>query len=259
MPPVRLGFMEYSEPAEWPALRCFLDDREDGVFSGLKTDRARGSFLAGRVLAKTLAGDLMGIPPKEVRIRVDEAGKPEVDRDGSGGPGDSVGPRGSGRSGGAEKSVFISITHSGGWAACACSCAAVGLDIERRCEGRNWRAVAELCFHPEEREDLMRISDAREGSRQFHRLWTVKEACIKARGLTVWDIGQLPRIRPRAEGEAGMPDALCFEPLPDLFCSIYAPGGVDYRECDVRSNFTGAEAGTRINAFASSEKRFYSV
>ena len=248
MPPVRLGFMEYSEPAEWSAGRCFLDDREDRVFSGLKTDWARGSFTAGRILAKSLAGSLMGIPPRDVRIRVDEAGRPEVDWEG---PGDS------GRPVGSEKSVFISITHSGGWAACACSSAPVGLDIERRCEGRSWQAVAELYFHPEEREDLMRISDAREGSRQFHRLWTVKEACIKAHGLTVWDIGRLPRIRPRVEGEAGMPDALCFEPLPDLFCGLYAPGGVDYRECDARCDFTAAES--RIDAFASSEKRFYSV
>ena len=109
--------------------------------------------------------------------------------------------------------------------------------MERRLPARDWRAVAEAWFHPEEREYLMGISDAREGSRRFHRLWTVKEAYIKAHGLRVWDMGNVPRIRSRGEGEGGLPDALCFEPIPDLFCSLYSPAGVDYRQCRALEGF----------------------
>ena len=234
---VRLGFMEYSALAGCRDGECFLDDGEKRVFEGLKTDGARGGFLAGRILAKRLVGDWAGVPPGAVRISVDEGGKPGVDLKRPEDLGDLGDLGGSGGRGDGNDSVFISITHSEGWAACACSSAAVGLDMERRLPARDWRAVAEAWFHPEEREYLMGISDAREGSRRFHRLWTVKEAYIKAHGLRVWDMGNVPRIRSRAEGEGGLPDALCFEPIPDLFCSLYSPAGVDYRQCRALEGF----------------------
>ena len=99
---VRLGFMEYSGLADRrDGLGC-LDDGEKRVFEGLRTDGARGGFLAGRILAKRLVGDWTGVPPGAVRISVDEGGKPGVDLKRPANLGDLGDLGGSGGRGGGE-------------------------------------------------------------------------------------------------------------------------------------------------------------
>ena len=200
-----LGFLEYSRLTVSSDRRRFLDNREENTFNTLKTGMARRSFLAGRILAKSLVSDLIDMPAEAVTISLDDSGNPGVD---------------------SEAAVFFSIAHSGGWTACAVSLIPVGLDMEKRSENRNWPAIVDACFHPGEGEIIRNISGPEERSRYFHRLWTVKEAYIKARGLTVWDIGTLPRIRRHQSPKQGSPDAVCFEPAPDLFLGLYSPRGV---------------------------------
>ena len=72
----------------------------------------------------------------------------------------------------------VSISHSGGWSACAVSFAGnVGIDIERmRCD-RDISGIAARAFGPREYAEV-----AAEGCLRFYAIWTLREAIAKALG-----------------------------------------------------------------------------
>ena len=72
--------------------------------------------------------------------------------------------------------IHVSLSHSGHWAVCAVSNVPVGVDVEQpRCTLR----IAKRFFHPEELTETDPVF--------LTRLWTAKEAFVKAlgRGLTI--------------------------------------------------------------------------
>jgi len=72
----------------------------------------------------------------------------------------------------------ITISHSGGWVACAVANGGqIGIDIEVCRPGRDIMGIAGLAFGPGERRDV-----EREGAVAFYRVWTLREALAKARG-----------------------------------------------------------------------------
>ncbi len=79
----------------------------------------------------------------------------------------------------------FNLSHSGDYVAYAFTCTPVevGVDIERHKSTTNFLELAERFFHPNELKWL--ISQAQEGEceRAFYRLWTGKEAFIKAIGM----------------------------------------------------------------------------
>ena len=72
--------------------------------------------------------------------------------------------------------LFLSISHSGDWTACAVAFAPVGLDLEAPQRTRDIAGLVDLCCTPAERA-LVGQSPA-----TFYELWTVKEAWLKQRG-----------------------------------------------------------------------------
>ena len=74
----------------------------------------------------------------------------------------------------------FNVSHAGRWVVCALAPTAVGIDIER-VRDIDLR-IAERCFQPGEYAALMnRAPDERPD--YFFRLWTAKEAYVKALGL----------------------------------------------------------------------------
>jgi phosphopantetheinyl transferase len=76
----------------------------------------------------------------------------------------------------------ISLSHSGGWIACAAEAEArtgqgIGLDLERAKTGRYHLALAEAAFGPTE---ITAVQAG--GSAAFYRIWTLREAWSKATG-----------------------------------------------------------------------------
>lgn len=72
----------------------------------------------------------------------------------------------------------VSLSHSGLWAACAISCTTpVGIDVEQHRSTRNFAAIAETGFGPEERRRILNG-----GMPAFYRIWTIREAVAKATG-----------------------------------------------------------------------------
>lgn len=127
-----------------------LSEREALQYAAFRIEKRRREWLAGRLAAKALltAG---GGNPADFEISMDKLGRPAC--------------------GGA----LVSITHSNGWAAAAMKPGSsfLGLDLEK-IEERH-RAWYSDYFHPQE----LPSPDPSEAT----RLWTIKEALLKALGL----------------------------------------------------------------------------
>jgi phosphopantetheinyl transferase len=94
----------------------------------------------------------------------------------------------------------ISLSHSGGWIACAVQAEStagrgIGLDLEQAKTGRDHLALAEAAFGPTEIAAVLAG-----GSAAFYRIWTLREAWSKATGV----------------GFAALTDRLDHAPLPLL-------------------------------------------
>ncbi|MDR0589321.1 MAG: 4'-phosphopantetheinyl transferase superfamily protein [Spirochaetaceae bacterium] len=67
-----------------------------------------------------------------------------------------------------------------------------GCDIQYQHPKRAYREIAAHFFHPLEREVLTEDGAGDEGLRAFYRLWVLKEAYLKIRGLSVFDLCRCP-------------------------------------------------------------------
>lgn len=125
----------------------------------------------------------------------------------------------------------LSLSHSHGIAACAVSRgASVGIDIEPESRTAQWQRVVKRWFTPSEQAWLL----ATDNNASFLRVWTLKEAWLKATGrgiaghlqtLVVSNEGELTGDRPGWQGcvgeTAGVTVAVvsgsdCRTPAPDV-------------------------------------------
>lgn len=127
-----------------------LSPREEAVHAAFRIEKRRAEWLAGRLAAKALLA-AEGETPAALEIGMDQYGRP------------CCGGR------------LVSISHSNGWALAAAKpgCSFLGADLER-IEDRHPAWYSDY-FHPTE----LQSPDPSEGT----RLWTVKEALMKALGL----------------------------------------------------------------------------
>lgn len=124
------------------------------------TGHRRAEYVGGRVLARHLLAAELGCPPAEVPLTVNPRGRPGV-------PGDPV---------------TVSVAHAAGLIAVAVSRdGAVGIDLESA--RRPPSALAWVCS-PAERRWLAALPPA-DRPAGFVRLWTRKEACMKAAGTGI--------------------------------------------------------------------------
>jgi phosphopantetheinyl transferase len=89
----------------------------------------------------------------------------------------------------------FSISHSGDLAACAVADLPIGVDLERATLGRSLLGLAREHFHAPEVEDVVALLSAgneQEAAARFYAYWTLKEAHLKRRGGSVWDMKEAP-------------------------------------------------------------------
>lgn len=78
----------------------------------------------------------------------------------------------------------LSLSHSGGLAGCAVSRdASIGLDLEPMARRPQWQKVVSRWFSPQEQAWLLAADDPGE----FLKVWTLKEAWLKATGRGIAD------------------------------------------------------------------------
>jgi 4'-phosphopantetheinyl transferase len=147
-----------------PELTAAFTDRERERAALFATEEWRERWSAARGTLREILGTAAGTPPAAVRFRYGGHGKPELDPSSS--------PR--------ARELRFNISHSGELALVALARVEVGADIEHR-KPRRTDDIARRFFAPGEQQRLFAFS-GRERESAFFRLWTCKEAFLKATG-----------------------------------------------------------------------------
>jgi 4'-phosphopantetheinyl transferase len=141
-----------------------LSAEEAARAAQLRFDRDRRHYVASHIWLRRLLADRLGLSTGRIAYRYGAAGKPELV---------SAGP----------SELRFSMSRSGGRALYALACGRdVGVDIERCSVQADLATVESRFFAPAERAELKGL-DADRRQRAFYRLWTRKEAYVKAVGV----------------------------------------------------------------------------
>ncbi|HVU87660.1 MAG TPA: 4'-phosphopantetheinyl transferase superfamily protein [Pirellulales bacterium] len=152
-------------PADFAALSATLSADERARAARFHFDRDRNKYVAARGILRRLLARYTGNDAAGLLFRYGPRGKPELD------------------GGGVAQAVQFNVSHRGGFALYAFVMAReVGVDVEFVREVSEARAIARNHFTPAEIRLLESAADERAAQERFFRLWTRKEAVIKAVG-----------------------------------------------------------------------------
>ena len=153
-----------ADPARVAQALDWLQPEERTRFDRYRFDRDRMMFLLGRVMARSLVGQALGVAPTAWRWREGAHGRPEI-----------AAP---------DTRVHFNLAHSAGLVACAIGCGReVGVDVEDLARAATDAALIRRYCSPEEADD---IEGRGLGWRdRFLEYWTLKEAYLKARGVGI--------------------------------------------------------------------------
>lgn len=140
-----------------------LSDAERERAARFRFDRDRSRWLLAHIAARAIIGAELGVAPAEIRYAFGPTGKPSL-----------AWPEHTG--------VEFNLSDSGDLALLAiCRDAPVGVDVEFVKPMPDLAAIATSHFAAEERAELLALPEA-EQLGAFYRIWTRKEAYIKAVG-----------------------------------------------------------------------------
>lgn len=155
-----------------------LDDAERRRAEGITSEEVRLRFTTARHLLRSTLSRWLGISHSEVNIAIGEHGKPRL-----------LNPE-------SVSTIHFSIAHSAHHVAIAFSLSAVGLDLESE---RPVDAVAlSRRFFSAEEADAVRKAEKPDF---FFKLWTCREAAIKADGRGIATLMGATRVSLEGEGE----------------------------------------------------------
>lgn len=159
---VRLWSLDLARaPADDPTP---LSQDEIARMAAIRDPRSRAVFAMTRRALRRILAQMLDCAPAEVRLTTGWNGKPAL----APRPGRAV--------------PFFSVSHSGDHALIATSLSGeLGVDLEAETPRRNGLRIAARFFAPAEVEALHALPEDRQGD-AFTRLWTLKEAVIKATG-----------------------------------------------------------------------------
>ena len=141
-----------------------LDDSEKARSSRFRSVRARREFVLCRAALRVSLAERLGLSCERLSFGFLEHGKPYA------------------RLAGRSVDIAFNVSHSGGHGLIAITDkACVGVDVEERAPRRDLDGIGSLVYGPEERR-LLETASGREKVHLFYRLWSMKEALIKALG-----------------------------------------------------------------------------
>ena len=142
-----------------------LSDDEISRFSRISHDKARQSFLRSRTSLRFILASYLRSSAAGLLFRYNENGKPEL-------------------SSSESSSLRFNLSHSGN--NCLLAVAAdieIGIDVEQVKSARDYHALARRFFTANE----FHLLRQRNNERLFYRIWVLKEASVKARGMKLLD------------------------------------------------------------------------
>ncbi len=135
---------------------AWLGEEERNRLSSISRPRRRTQFLAARWLARKRLSMLMNEHPGTITIGSQPGSPPSLSVD----------------------HLFLSLSHSPDWAACAIATHPVGVDIEQYAQGRAIRAMAQWVCNEQQQALLDTLNDEA-AERCFRAWWTIKESWLK--------------------------------------------------------------------------------
>jgi 4'-phosphopantetheinyl transferase len=155
----RLDGVENEDEQLWKLLSGLERDRADRF----RFDQHRFRFLRSHGILRAILSRYCGIPAAELPIETADGGKPFI--------GDRAG------------SLRFNLSHSGDWMALGITAGhELGVDIEIASREVDWQVIAKDYFHPREMQAIAGIADLNQRVEVFFRVWTLKEAYLKAAG-----------------------------------------------------------------------------
>ncbi|MDE0045510.1 MAG: 4'-phosphopantetheinyl transferase superfamily protein [bacterium] len=141
-----------------------LDVSEKGRSRRFRSVRARREFVLCRAALRINLAERLGCSRGRLSFGLLEHGKPYV------------------RLAGRPVDIAFNVSHSGRHGLIAITSeACVGVDVEERASRRDLDGIGSLVYGPEERR-LLGTASGRKKVQIFYRLWSMKEALIKALG-----------------------------------------------------------------------------
>ena len=139
-----------------------LSDEEISRFSRISHDKARRHFLRSRTSLRLILASYLRCDATDIAFRYNENGKPDLSFPAS------------------SASLRFNLSHSGKY--CLLAVAAdseIGVDVEQAQTVRDYHALAYRFYTPSEFHLLLNTND----ESLFYKIWVLKEASIKARGM----------------------------------------------------------------------------
>jgi 4'-phosphopantetheinyl transferase len=155
---MQVGAPSAAALSRWHAV---LDRREVAQAASFRADRDRDLYIAARALTRALLAHIGERPAAAWRFAETENGKPEIIDN--------------------ENNLQFSLSHTTGLVACAVADFPVGIDTESRDRKQQQADLAQTVLAPGE----LALLTAYPSDRQpeiFLRLWTLREAYVKATG-----------------------------------------------------------------------------
>ncbi|RKK02293.1 4'-phosphopantetheinyl transferase superfamily protein [Pseudoroseomonas wenyumeiae] len=216
----------------------FLDAEERDRAVRFHNEEDRQSYVAAHALKRAMLAEATGLEPGALRWMRNHAGKPELH------PALNF------------PQLRFNISHTRGLVACGLTLNDdIGVDVEAITRPVN---VLELAEHSFTREEFTKIGllPAHEHEAYFLRLWTLKEAFVKALGtglpfgLDRFSMRLDPISLVRAPEEAGSPDRWRFTQLHPTPCHVLsvATRHVSCLAAEPNGMLTFAEACTSVAA-----------
>jgi 4'-phosphopantetheinyl transferase len=140
----------------------FLSSAEISRYGRISRQLLRQRYLRSRTAMRIILAAYLDQQPADIRYCYNENGKPEIDRSAN------------------EQLLRFNLSHSNDRCLLAVTLEAdVGIDVECYREGRDYMALARRFFS----ENELLLLENTSSSGLFHRMWVLKEAAVKARGL----------------------------------------------------------------------------
>lgn len=184
---LQLWQVELGACRNWRSLAVGLDSAEQWRAATFRCARAAWQFAATRYALRQVLHDHWDVDWAQTRIVTDDFGKPQLL---------TWAPR-------RQALPQFSVSHSGRWALIALSAdQAVGVDAEAWASASTPGLVSAVCasLHPAERLHLYSAPGTSQAHQRLYRLWTRKEAVVKALGCGL------------AFGAGAQPQGICVLP-----------------------------------------------
>lgn len=144
--------------------RDYLSGEERSRLDAYRSREAAERYVVTRSLVRVVLSDRLGMSARDIRVSRTDTGKPVI-----------------------AEGIHFNVSHSGDLILLALSEQRdVGVDVERRRPVQRVDALVERWLTATEREDLERLArDGADASDAFLRIWSLKEARLKALGVGI--------------------------------------------------------------------------